>query len=271
MKAEKVIEVLTKNGYAAQKRIVRKDGADREAVAVLVGTICPTIYPEFYEDGQEQELIKAVEQSIANAPEVNVEDLTDWNKAKENVRIALAPAGWGGAETVIEHFLDLEKYAYIQIGDIGRCIVTEQILKTLGVSREELFMAGLYNTEFQVKGILTQMKELVPDEIDVDLLPEPEPGEVPMFIMTTTEMNYGACAMLNNGMMLTLANLLESDLYILPSSIHEVIALPTNSGGEVEILREMVRDVNETQVPEGEILGYNVYHFSRETQELTIA
>ena len=270
MKAEKVIEVLTKNGYAAQKRIVRKDGADREAVAVLVGTICPTIYPEFYEDGQEQELIKAVEQSIANAPEVNVEDLTDWNKAKENVRIALAPAGWGGAEVVTEPFLDLEKYTYLKLGDLGRIVITEQIMNSFGVSKEELFTAALFNTEFQVKDIIAQMKELVPDEIEFDLLPEPEPGEVPMFIMTTTEMNYGACAMLNTGMLMTLATLLDSDLYILPSSIHEVIALPAVEG-DPKHLREMVRDVNDTQVPEGESLGYNVYHFSREKQEVSIA
>ena len=60
------------------------------------------------------------------------------------------------------------------------------------------------------------------------------------------------------------------DLYILPSSVHEVIVLP-DLKEEVETLREMVCDVNENQVDKVERLSNSVYHYIRESDLIQLA
>ena len=51
----------------------------------------------------------------------------------------------------------------------------------------------------------------------------------------------------------------SSSYYILPSSIHETIVVPFNDGMNVDELKNMVHEVNSTQVVADEILSDNVY------------
>ena len=65
-----------------------------------------------------------------------------------------------------------------------------------------------------------------------------------------------------------------SDLYILPSSVHEVILLPVPGKlrGSVEDMRNMVREVNASDdLPEEEVLSDEVFYYDREKRELLIA
>lgn len=53
--------------------------------------------------------------------------------------------------------------------------------------------------------------------------------------------------------------MLKSDLYILPSSIHEIIVLPVDFRDDVTGLKDMVNTVNQTQVLPEEFLSDSVY------------
>jgi len=57
-------------------------------------------------------------------------------------------------------------------------------------------------------------------------------------------------------------------MYILPSSIHEVIILPKSTMFNKEELMAMVRDVNTEGVSKDEVLSYTVYEYDRNTEEL---
>jgi len=62
----------------------------------------------------------------------------------------------------------------------------------------------------------------------------------------------------------------ESNLLIIPSSIHECIVIPTNQlDMDVEEATEIVKAVNTTEVPEEEILSDHVYIFNRDTSKIT--
>lgn len=56
---------------------------------------------------------------------------------------------------------------------------------------------------------------------------------------------------------------LGAPLFILPSSVHELIAIPDKGISDVNELRNMVREVNETQVEAEEILSNQVYRYSK--------
>ncbi len=52
-----------------------------------------------------------------------------------------------------------------------------------------------------------------------------------------------------------------NDFFILPSSIHEMLVLPDDGQVDAEMLRDMVKEVNATQVAPAERLTNDVYHF----------
>ena len=66
------------------------------------------------------------------------------------------------------------------------------------------------------------------------------------------------------------AQKLGKDLYILPSSIHEVILLPKLPIFEKNELVNMVREVNTEGVAADEILSDNVYEYNRNERLITM-
>lgn len=60
------------------------------------------------------------------------------------------------------------------------------------------------------------------------------------------------------------AEALGSSLYIIPSSIHELLLLPVTSTDEREEIKNMIQEINDTQVKREEILSYSLYLFDKE-------
>lgn len=94
--------------------------------------------------------------------------------------------------------------------------------------------------------------------------------EVPMYMCSNKSGINGATIMLETKYFRELAEKLESDLYILPSSISEVIAIPI-SAGDLESLKEMVKSINGTEVAAEEVLSDTVYKYIREEDKIIIA
>ncbi|HIT90468.1 MAG TPA: hypothetical protein IAC41_08640 [Candidatus Merdenecus merdavium] len=93
---------------------------------------------------------------------------------------------------------------------------------------------------------------------------------IPMYVITN-EFNYlGAAAILYKDSLREVATLLNSDLYILPSSIHECILLPVTVTQNIDELRAMVKDVNEGHVIDEEILSYEVYRYQVVEDEIML-
>ena len=80
----------------------------------------------------------------------------------------------------------------------------------------------------------------------------------------------GAAAMLYTNQLEDIANMQESDLYVIPSSIHEVITVPIHDANP-EHLSEMVMDANRTVLKPADILSDNLYYYSRVDSALMLA
>ena len=91
-----------------------------------------------------------------------------------------------------------------------------------------------------------------------------------MYVLTNSSGINGASAMLYNGLIEQFAEKVKSNLYILPSSIHEVILMPFNEEFDVNALKSMVKEINCTQVPEGEVLSDSVYIYQRKECSITL-
>ena len=85
-----------------------------------------------------------------------------------------------------------------------------------------------------------------------------------MYVASNDRKNFGAAILKYENCLSDFANSIQSDFYILPSSVHELILIPIeNEENEVEKLKEMVQEVNRTELMEEEILSDSVYLFKR--------
>lgn len=83
------------------------------------------------------------------------------------------------------------------------------------------------------------------------------------------EMSYGANAILFETELDKAAEHAGDDIYILPSSIHELLFVKAKEHDEAALL-ETVKEVNETTVDEEDFLSDNLYHYDRITKELRL-
>ena len=67
-----------------------------------------------------------------------------------------------------------------------------------------------------------------------------------------------------------LAEKVGGDLYIMPSSVHEVIAVPADVD-DPALLAEMVAEINMAQLELGERLSNQVYRYDKDLRKITLA
>ena len=137
-------------------------------------------------------------------------------------------------------------------------IIKEAQRKKWGVTVKELLAVAHNNTEklmgLEFKNINEVMKELTADETNyID--------DKPMYVLTNRMRNFGSSALLYAGMLETIRKKMNGGYYILPSSIHEIIIVPQNIGVKRSTLKEMVAEINETQLAPNEVLSNNVYYY----------
>ena len=64
---------------------------------------------------------------------------------------------------------------------------------------------------------------------------------------------------------------MEKDLIILPSSIHEVLLLPDDGDISYAEMSRLVTHINRSEVPKEDRLSNQVYLYSRNTGDITMA
>ena len=73
-----------------------------------------------------------------------------------------------------------------------------------------------------------------------------------------------------SGLLSDIAAQLDSDFYIIPSSVHEVLLIPSEHIFSKKELSTMIQEVNDTQLLPEEILSDHAYYYSRSTDTITI-
>ena len=134
------------------------------------------------------------------------------------------------------------------------CIkVREGFLKYWGVSAGEVLEEAILNAPRIMPPTFRQLNEILgsQDEDDNEL-----------FVISNSYYAGGAAVAFYPGFLDCIGKALGKDLFILPSSVNELI-LVTDSGQDPEVLLQIVKEVNRTQVEPGDVLTDAVYHYSR--------
>lgn len=112
---------------------------------------------------------------------------------------------------------------------------------------------------FTISTMSDVLKQIIADDDIIDIIENT--SEPQMYVIRDKFYLYGAGAILYVELFGELADKLESDLCILPSSIHELIVVPVSDVSEKEMLTEMVKEVNETHISKEDFLSDNVYYY----------
>ena len=138
--------------------------------------------------------------------------------------------------------------------------------KADAITKQELKDLGLYNVD-TFYGAETDFKVATM----ADMLGMPEfMMDPPIYVVTTKNMYLGAAILAYPNFFEKLATELNSNLIILPSSIHEILIIkesdaPTDRNG----LAETIGDVNSSMVDVAERLGDEPLYYKRGSYEIT--
>ena len=181
-------------------------------------------------------------------------------------------------ESLVEHsiskeFLDLSAVVRVILKmdkeGMASMALSKGDAEILGMTEEEIYAAALANTLRLFPPKLMNLGRYVEMGIGGKLLFGED--EVTTYILTNQKEVDGAIYFMSPEVVGAIAEALEDDLYILPSSVNEVLLVRASEVRDgVDGLKAMVRDVNETIVAEKEILSYSVYHYDKE-HGITIA
>lgn len=268
-------------GYAVSVHTVTKNNGLKLTGLTIQGsgeTICPTIYIDQYADRTEGELLSIADEIVASYKEHKPTVGLDFDFGSKEAVLSKVGTRLINAERNADvlagqphkDFLDLAityRMEFSIDGQLGTAAITNQMCERLGITVEELDEAATKNKkEFNIRSMQEVMREMLGQQADYLCGDE---DEMPMYVITNSEKCYGACAMTYTSLLKGLADKLDSDLYILPSSVHEVLAIPT-SVGDPEQLTSMVCEVNNTQVQADEVLSNHAYKYDRETGSVQI-
>lgn len=177
---------------------------------------------------------------------------------------------------------------------MGTILIYKEHLKMWQIEEETLFKDAFENSPriepFEIlkmsemvrnileKSIKERIEEICGDYFyDKDLLlnstldnitSELEEKQIPMYVITNEKRYYGAACMVYPNMLEKIAEKLQDDFYIIPSSIHEIIVVAKNQGIDSFSLNEMIKEVNMAQVEEEEWLSDHTYLYQRKNHKL---
>ena len=203
-----------------------------------------------------------------------------WEKARKQVVFRFINREWNASqlsEMPYREYLDLAvvySVCFPRGEDIYLGRVDNTHLELWGIDEEELYQAAMENTPtllgeqlVELRKVVKEMSPCMPwveDERDDDFN-QPE-----LYILSNRVGTQGAISVLYSEKVKELAERKRSDLYLLPSSVHELLAMPVNSGMPAEAILAMVRMVNIQDVQPMERLSNNIYRYCRKTGEIMV-
>lgn len=254
---------------------------------------------EFYEEYQSgtsmdaiiKHMIKIIEgmreKSYINEKNL-IEAMSNYPYMRENIIIRLLNREHN--EEYLENkvyvpFLDLAAVVFVMMNKdekgISTLAIPRKIFEDWNIPIADVFKDALEETIKRFPAVTESFQKMLTElEMDVGKMLQDDFAEMMnppiqeemknIFIITNKAKINGAAVLLYPNVLKELAEQLWSDkLYILPSSIHELIVL--DECDSIEQLQQMVHHVNQSMVLETERLSDNVYIYDNKEQSITIA
>lgn len=241
----------------------------------------PCFYPEElyedYEDGRNMvdiadRLISQAEYSYLHTPQFNHDSLTS-DENKKNIYLQLVN---GTTNSMIK-----DNCAYFEVndliavprcrvdinGEVGSFLINRQIQSEMKMTDDELLGTARQNTLKQPYS-LKSMAEVLSHSLGVDI---PIDSAPPVLVLSSDNGINGAIEMINGKAMQEASARFNNDnLFIIPSSVHELLIMSEAKVDDPSILSSICSDVNQSVVASTEKLSDSIYYYDSQTQKIAI-
>lgn len=254
--------------------------------------ISPTIYLNFYfEKYQKGMNLSTIEQQILqyyhrHCPinHIDTSFFTDYDRVRSRIVYKLVHY-----EKNRELLKEIPHFPYLDLAVIFYCLVAEEPYKNASIlihnhhlaywklQKETLRTLAQTNTPLLLPWRCDSLAELIMPALDVLPVKERPTQEalldaetIPMYVLSNEQHYFGASCILYPNALKEISQKFADSLFILPSSIHEVIIIPASYTEDANELSEIVHDVNVSEVEQDEILSDSVYFYDQNTEQLSM-
>ena len=269
-------EMSSDGALISLKKIMCNNGVIREGITISgrSGNTRPLLYlDDLYDKYREKGEMKKVAADILNEEGlygVNITCVTEYSmdRVLDNVYFKLVNRQMNRTKLGgVPHFdyLDLSGTYFVKIDDEhikdGIVNIDNRLMSIWNADPEELHKRAVENTSERFPVRLESVAEYLGAG---DELHDPQ-----LYLASSSAYVNGASVMAYPGFKDTLRKKFESDLYLIPSSIHELLIMHPDET-DPDHLKKIIRQVNDTQLKKEELLGYELYRYDLEENEIFI-
>lgn len=255
----------------------------------VVASVNLNAFYEDYRHGVDMEaILREMAKQAQMQPSIDVSWLGDYQQVKDKlfIRVCEAEENRDFLNQVPHRETDGLAVTYhirmqSDLPGAASVTVTNDMLKRLGVSQARLDADAVENAQRILPPVVMDlnammqkmMKDEYGDSIDADMMNmmvgEPQPQAGPgLTVLTNSQNTLGAAAMFYPGLLQDTAEKMQADLFVLPSSVHEVLLMQDDGNTDYRDLEVMVQGINATEVAPTDRLSDHVYHYDVKDQVL---
>ncbi len=256
-----IVSALNSRGYQASLQDTTKNGVIFQGIRIKrddVQVIAPVIYTDnIISDAMEQgktledvvDIITAIYDRNCT-PDIDVNLFKDKDFVLSHVYIGIQKSS---NEDLIKSTCDfegLETYLYVKHDNLGRSYsikLQDRHLDIIGISADEAWVNAESNTFADT--IVMSMGDMLANMIGADASSMPD--DIPMYVISNHSGYRGGANVLDRNAIKRLADEVRTNrFFVCPSSISEMILIPItkDTKGNLDMLSEMVKEINETVV-----------------------
>ena len=281
-------KVIKNNGVTLDGLTLRRKGE----------SVSPNLYLNGYYDSYQMgkpmavimEEIYLQYQRVGAERDLEIDDLTDFAAVRDKIVVRLV--NYDRNRTQLEHcphkqYLDLAiTFRYLASRDVmgmASSLITDQDFENWGIAIEELYSIALFNTmrilPWRIHSLTQMVSECVrqkaPDKLveellaDIGELDRSEDG-IHMHVLTNEAGINGATCILYDNVLRQFATTLNCNLFVMPSSIHEMMLVPHREDTDAHFLAELVSEANQSTVGLVDLLSDRIYYYDRDTDTVSI-
>ncbi len=253
--------------------------------------VAPTIYLEpFYEKYQKGVCLSEIMENLANecvryelpngVAESIMPVLLNAEIAKERVVMTLV-----NCEMNQEFLKDVPHMTYGDLAvyfrllikqegldETATVVIHESHMEYWGMNLDQIFELAMENTRRLLGTVV------LPMDAYMRRMGEPAPQDFPfcpeMYVISNKRGCNGAISAFYEDVLDYVAKKVGSEFFLIPSSVHEWLAVPCTMQDrkeEVDMVEEMIVEVNANHILPQEVLSNNAYYYNSKTRQLMIA
>lgn len=257
-----IMEALTNKGYNVELTTISKNNVDQEAFLISINdSLKATMYLDKYiADGDtvESATNKIIAGYEANKmPEMDFSRIAERDYIMDHLTIGLQQTTHEDIVKKPTDFDGIEQYLMVSDTHQGFSYKVKQgLLDAARIDLDDAWTIALETVK--ATSVLTNINKML---VNMGIPEETLSGiDLPISVLTNHSNTKGASAVLDPGAINKFAIQYGCDkVYMIPSSIHEVLLVDGNFDGDLDMLTAMCQEVNAEQVDAIEQLGHTAY------------